>query len=93
MATISPRTATEILGEVIEPLEPSFGGEFAQLLLRLRMSDRAQGQIRDLLQRNNAGSLDADARAVLDNYLLVGQFLDLLQAKARLALQDGGSST
>jgi hypothetical protein len=57
------------------------------MVLRLRLSDSAQERIRELLQRNNAGTLASTDKAALDNYLLVGQFLDLLQAKARASLQ------
>jgi hypothetical protein len=80
-------TATEILDDVIQPVDPSFTPELARLLLTLRLSNTAQERIRDLLGRNNAGTLNAADRAALDNYLLVGQFLDLLQAKARASLQ------
>ena len=89
MATSTPITTTEILDEVIQPIEPGFAPEFARMVLSLRLSDSAQEQIRDLLRRNNAGTLDTAEKAALDNYLLVGQFIDLLQAKARVSLEDG----
>lgn len=91
MQTTSPITATEILDEVIDPIEPSFAPEFARMVLGLRLSDAAQDRIRDFLRRNNAGTLEADEKAALENYLLVGQFLDLLQAKARTSLQNGAT--
>jgi hypothetical protein len=80
-------TATEILDDVMRPVEASFGPEFARLLLKLRLSDDARQRIRQLLDRNNAGQLDESEKAALESYLLVGQFLDLLQAKARASLQ------
>jgi hypothetical protein len=92
METASPITATDILGEVIGPIEPRFTTEFARMVLQLRLSDAAQEQIRALLQRNNAGTLETGDKAVLENYLLVGQFVDLLQAKARTSLQGFASS-
>ena len=89
MATSNPISATEILDEIVEPIEPAFAGDFARMLLRLRMSDEAQQRIRELLQQNNAGTLEIAEKAALENYLLVGQFVDLLQAKARASLQNG----
>jgi hypothetical protein len=89
---ITPLTATEILGEVLQPIEPTFAPQFAQAVLGLRLSDVAQERVRDFIQRNNAGTLSAAEKAVLENYLLVGQFLDLLQAKARLCLKNGAAS-
>jgi hypothetical protein len=93
MATSSPITPTEILDEVIAPSEPSFAPEFARMVLQLHLSDAAQARIRELLRANNAGTLDAGGRAALENYLLVGQFLDLLQAKARVSLPNGTTSS
>ena len=91
METTIPITATEILGEVIQPIEPSFAPQFAQMVLGMRLSDAAQERVRELLGRNNAGTLNLAEKAALENYLLVGQFVDLLQAKARASLQ--GSAT
>ena len=92
METISPITATEILDQVIQPTEPSFAPEFARMVLGLRLSDAAQTRIRELLQGNNAGTLEAPEQAALENYLLVGQFLDLLQVKARASLRGRATS-
>jgi hypothetical protein len=91
MATVNPITPMEILDEIIQPIEPTFGPDFAQMVLRLHLSDVAQERIRDLLGRNNAGALDSVEKTALENYLLVGQFLDLLQAKARASLQGSGN--
>jgi hypothetical protein len=92
MATANPITAIEILDEVIEPIEPTFAAEFAGMVLTLQLSEAAQKRIRELLQRNNAGTLEEPEKAVLENYLLVGQFIDLLQAKARASLQGRAGS-
>ena len=92
MATVDPITPTEILDEIIQPIEPSFGPDFAQMVLRLHLSDVAQERIREFLRRNNAGTLEPVEKTALENYLLVGQFLDILQAKARASLQSTGDS-
>jgi hypothetical protein len=86
MATMTPITATEILDQVVQPIAPSFAPEFARLVLGLRLSEAGQTRIRELLRRNNAGPLEMGEKEALENYLLVGQFLDLLQAKARASL-------
>jgi hypothetical protein len=87
MATVGPTTTTRILDEIIEPTDPSFVPEFARFVLALRLRDASQDSIRELLLQNNAGTLQPADKTALDNYLLVGQFLDLLQAKARASLQ------
>jgi hypothetical protein len=92
MSIANPVTATEILDEVIEPIEPSFTHEFSRIVLNMRLSDEAQERIRGLLRQNNAGTLKESDRAILENYLLVGKFIDLLQAKARASLQGRPSS-
>jgi hypothetical protein len=87
MATDAAISTTEILEGVVQPVDPSFAPEFARLMFGLRLSDSAQERVRELLQRGNAGTLETSEQTALDNYLLVGQFIDLLKAKTQLALQ------
>jgi hypothetical protein len=83
-------TEVEILTDVINPQGSDFSAPVAHEILNLRYSDQAQARIRVLLSRNNAGTISADERADLDKYLRVGQFIDLIQAKARLSLAARG---
>ena len=43
-----------------------------------------------LLEANNRGTIAAQEKSDLDKYLRVGQFLDLMQAKARVSLAEAG---
>jgi hypothetical protein len=43
--------------------------------------------MRRLVQKNNRGTITAGERVALEKYLRVGQFLDLVHAKARLSLR------
>ena len=49
-------------------------------------------RIRQLLQKNNRGTISAAERLTLEKYLRVGQLLDLLHAKAKLSLHQNGDS-
>ena len=86
MEANAPITEADILSEIVVPDDPTLSGDFARAVLSVRLNDAARDRIRDLLQKNNAGSITADEKAALDKYLFVGQFLDLMQAKARLSL-------
>lgn len=66
--------------------------EFAQAVLSVEFNDKAKDRIRELLQKNNVGSITEEERSDLAKYMRVGQFLDLMQAKARLSLQRTGHS-
>ena len=85
-------TEAEILNEVIVPNERGLSAEAARSILALRFSSNAQERIRRLLAANNSGIISAAERSELEKYLRVGQFLDLLQAKARLSLQESNGS-
>lgn len=93
MSTDTALSEVEILSEVVEPNRPTFSSELAQELLAMRFNENATQRIRDLLGKNNAGTISLTEKATLGNYLRVGEFLDLLQAKARLALLKNGSAT
>src|SRR5437879_4923926 len=86
---VMPTTPSEaeILAEVIGPDRPKLTRETAESLLSLTFSPVATKHIRRLLQKNNRGTITAEERVVLEKYLRVGQFLDLLHATARLSLE------
>ncbi len=88
MASSTIITEADILADVVAPELADLSRESAEASLRLRFREPARERMRELLERNNRGVLTAGEQQLLDNYLRVGQFLDLLQAKARLCLQD-----
>ena len=83
-------TEADILTELIDPGRPTLSPQVARELLALKFNDDATSLIRELLQKNNAGTITPAEKLTLDNYLRVGEFLDLIQAKARVTLQQNG---
>lgn len=86
-------TEAEILTDVINPHQGGISPPVAREILNLHFSEETTTRIRDLLSSNNAGTINPNERSDLDKYLRVGQFIDLLQAKARLSLTSCGEST
>jgi hypothetical protein len=87
MRTDPTLTEADILAEVVDTHPPRLSAEAARSLLALRFGTEATKRIRGLLRKSNRGTITAGERVTLENYLRVGQLLDLLQAKARLALR------
>ena len=86
--SISPTISeADILEDLMPTSQPGLKPELARFLLNLKFNRKATQHIRRLLRRNNRGTIDAQERLLLERYLRVGQFLDLLQAKARLSLE------
>jgi hypothetical protein len=92
VSTDATLSEVEILSEVVEPNRSTFSHALAKELLSMRFNDNATARIRDLIGKNSAGTISSAEEETLGNYLRVGEFLDLLQAKARLALLKNGSS-
>jgi hypothetical protein len=88
----APTTEMEILAHVVAPEQKTFEPMFARWVLGMRFDDEVQDQIRQLLEKNNQGALSETERSLLDKYLRVGQFIDLLQAKARLTLAESAQT-
>ena len=82
----------DILSEVVEPNRPTLSPELAEELLSWHFNDAATNRMRDLLQKNNAGTITPPEKQTLDKYLRVGEFIDLMQAKARITLTKSGST-
>src|SRR5262245_7097705 len=79
-------TEAEILERIISADGASMSAGAARSFLRLKFPHRDATRIRQLLRKNNLGTIDAEERTALEKYLRVGQFLDLLHARARVAL-------
>ena len=93
MPTDATLTEADIISEVVAPDQPTLQQEFARAVLAVRFNDTATDRIRDLLQKNNASTITPSEKANLEKYVRVGQFLDLMQAKARLSLQSDRSAS
>ena len=82
--------------EILEHLVSSEDGEMdldtARAVLKLRFDKVAMKRIRQLLQKNNRGTIVAEERIALGRFLRVGKLIDLLHAKARLSLKEAGQS-
>jgi hypothetical protein len=87
MASATIPSEAEIIDRVIMPENPDFSAEAARAILRLQFDRDSTKRIRQLLRKNNRGTISAEERIELERYLRVGQLLDLLQAKAHLRLQ------
>ena len=86
MVRTTPITEGDILESIVSANGVTFSTVAAESLLELKFRARDVNRIRRLLRKNNAGTIDAEERIALEKYLRVGQFLDLLHAKARLSL-------
>jgi hypothetical protein len=92
MASISTISEGDILAKAIAAAKTNLSPEVARSFLDFKFDAATTKRIRQLLQKNNRGTISARERAMLDKYLRVGQLLDLLHAKAKLSLHQAGDS-
>lgn len=92
MADSLPISDGEILEHVVSPVTGGLDPDAARAILDLKFDDGATKRIRQLLQKNNRGTISAEERITLEKFLRVGKFIDLLHAKARLSLKEAGLS-
>jgi hypothetical protein len=87
MATLPTEiTEADILSEVIAPGQPTLPEASAREILALCFNQRAIDRMNDLAEKSRRGELTEAERGILERYQRVGNFLNLLQAKARLSL-------
>ena len=92
MPTTTTITEADILSEVLAADEGDLTPDVAHSVLRWKFSGRSVKKINQLAQRNQRGTITAVEREVLERYLRVGGLLNLLQAKARLSLQQASGA-
>ena len=79
-------TEADILDEIIAPDQPGLSPESARAILDLRFRQRAMDRMNVLAEKNRQGTLSETEQGELERYLRVGNFLNLIQSKARLSL-------
>jgi len=76
-----------VLERLLEPVTASLNEEAARKLVALRADLALQAHIDVLARKCNEGELTAAERSEYERYVLVGDLLVILQAKARMLLR------
>jgi hypothetical protein len=87
--TNSTLTEAHILEHVVMSDQAGMSPESAQAILDLHFDPPALSRMNELAEKNRLGKLTDSERQEMDKYLRVGNFLNLMQAKARLVLKPG----
>jgi cell division protein FtsN len=77
---------TAMLGSMIEPLSNSLNKSSAKQILALKASPAANRRLARLARKSDEGKLTPEERAEYLFYVQVGDFIALLQARARRLL-------
>ena len=85
---LSSFTEAEIFGRIVHPEDGNLPQEISQLILNLRFESEDVTHMTQLAEKNNQGLLSETERQEMGRYLRVGNFLNLLHAKARRSLQN-----
>ena len=80
-------TEVDILSQVVQPSDGNIPPEIASFLLGLKFDDNTIQHMSDLALRHNQGELTTSEIQEMERYRRVGNFLNLLHAKAKLSLQ------
>ena len=83
----------DILSEVVAPGEPGLPIASARSILDLRFNAAAISRMNELAEMNRQDTISDLQRAEMQKYTRVGNFLNLMQAKARLSLQQADSAS
>jgi hypothetical protein len=87
MRQVETLTEADILARVITPENGDLAPAIAESFLNFRFDRPTTKKIESLLRKNNRATIAVDERLMLDKYLRVGQFLDLMRAKAELSVR------
>jgi hypothetical protein len=69
-----------------------FTPDKAEAILSLAFAREDHERMRDLMDRNNQGTLSAEEQAEMESFRRLGTFLGILQARARLFLESSGDA-
>ena len=80
------RSSNRILEQLLDPISSSLNEEAARKLIRLKANARTRAVVDKLARKCNQGEASPEERAEYETYVLAGDFIAILQAKARLRL-------
>ena len=83
---MSKTVTIPFLGRILEPVSESLNVEAARKLIGLRADAKARARVAKLARKCNAGKLTSEERTEYETYVMAGEFVGILQAKARLIL-------
>jgi hypothetical protein len=81
-----PITEADILEEVVDIGQAGMPADLARAIVKLRFNQTAVRRMNELAEKNGQGTLTQPERALMEKYIRVGNFLNLMQAKARQTL-------
>jgi hypothetical protein len=81
------KTATATLDRLVEPVVRTLTPEVARALVNLRADPELQARMDTLAQRCNEGQLTPEEREEYETSIRFGNFIAILQAKARALLK------
>ncbi len=81
-------TAHTVLDELLDPIGDCLTPEVAERLARLRAPESAQARVEELARKSEAGNLTDSEREEYTALVSAGNFIAILQSKARRLLQD-----
>ena len=86
-AKLPSKTAAAIWSRIVKPDQATFTPELARTILKLKFDAEDHRRVEELSTKAQKGTLTAEERTELEEYIRVGNQLAVLQSKARLSLK------
>lgn len=84
---VAPAHKPDLLSRMLRSEAGGFSQELAAYLLSLDFTEEEHARIEVLAGKCNQGSLSAEERAEYEWYVVMGDFVSLIQIKARISLK------
>src|ERR1700687_476278 len=84
--TMTKITNGRVLERILDPVSSSLNDEAARKLIGLKADRKVQARVAKLARKCDEGELTQDERAEYEMYVMAGEVIAILQAKARIHL-------
>ena len=83
-------TNGRVLETLLEPVSSLLNEDAARKLIGLKADRKTQAMMAKLAKKCNEGTLSPEEQLKYETYVMAGEFIAILQAKARLLLANRG---
>lgn len=77
----------DILSRLVNPRSAGWRSEMAEAIIGLQFSEQDQARATELAEKNGEGTITPEEKKEMEEFMLVGRFIDLMQSRARLSLK------
>jgi len=84
---MAPLIQPDLMSRLVSPQSAGWQRSVAEAVISLQFSDEDQERATELAKKNSEGTITPEEKQEMEQFMLFGRFIELMQSRARLSLK------